>query len=242
MDTDITCSRTEKMMRRVKEEHTRQKALSASLQGELDSFRSNSEASSRTRVVNGRNTPLSDDSHDNTLRVQLGEATRQLQRATAENTELHKAVAALQAEVEQIRDQLNAARRESDLRIQQIEELEGEMDRLEAALQAARHQSQASFAEQLHSENDDLRRQNGLLQQRIDLLLDVDQPGRNPNRLSGRPDSRSSSIKDHAIDALSSELDDWLATSSSSRRPLSEYEPEIPQRSLARGPLRVHGA
>jgi len=128
---------------------------------------------------------------------------------------------------------------ESDLRIQQIEDLETEMDRLDAALQAARHQSQVSFAEQLYQENAELKRENDLLQQRIGLLLDVDQPGRNPNRLSGRPDSRSSSIKDHAFDALSSELDDWLATSSTSRRPLSEYEPEIPQRSAARGPVRA---
>lgn len=229
------------MMRRVKDEHSRQKALNASLQGELDGYRSGSEASSRTRIVNGRITPLSDDGHDNTIRSQLSEATRQLSRVTAENTELQKKVAALQSEVDLYREQLSAARRESDLRVQQIEDLEAEMDRLEAALQTAQHQSQASFTEQLHQENDELRRQNGLLQQRIDLLLDVDQPGRNPNRLSGRPDSRSSSIKDHAIDALSSELDDWLATSTSSRRPLSEYEPEIPQRSAARGPIRVHG-
>ena len=78
-----------------------------------------------------------------------------------------------------------------------------------------------------------------LLQQRIGLLLDVDQPGRSPNRLSGRPDSCSSSIKAHAFDALSSELDDWLATSSTSRPQLNEYEPEIPQRSLARGPVHA---
>jgi DNA repair exonuclease SbcCD ATPase subunit len=232
-------SRTEKMMRRVKDEHTRQKQLSSSLQSELDALRNGSETSSRTRVVNGRITPLSDDSHENSMRTQLTEASRQLQRATAENTELHKKVAALQTEVEQLRESLAAARNESDLRVQQIEDLETEMDRLDAALQAARHQSQASFAEQLYQENAELKRENDLLQQRIGLLLDVDQPGRNPNRLSGRPDSHSSSIKDHAFDALSSELDDWLATSSSSRRPLSEYEPEVPP---ARGPVRVIGS
>lgn len=235
-------SRTEKMMRRVKDEHTRQKQLNSSLQSELDALRNGSETSSRTRVVNGRITPLSDDSHENSLRAQLTETLRQLQRATAENTELHKKVAPLQMEVEQLRESLAAARKESELRVQQIEELETEMDRLDAALQAARHQSQASFAEQMFQENAELKRENDLLQQRIGILLDVDQPGRNPNRLSGRPDSRSSSIKDHAFDALSSELDDWLATSSSSRRPLSEYEQELPQRSAARGPVRVNGS
>ena len=103
-------SRTEKMMRRVKDEHTRQKQLNNTLQSELDALRSGSETSSRTRVVNGRITPLSDDSDENSLRVQLTEATRQLQRATVETTDLHNKVAALKTEV---RDFLAATRRES---------------------------------------------------------------------------------------------------------------------------------
>ena len=41
-------------MRRVKDEHTRQKQLNSALQGELDALRNGSETSSRTRVVNGR--------------------------------------------------------------------------------------------------------------------------------------------------------------------------------------------
>ena len=111
------------------------------------------------------------------------------------------------------------------------------MDRLDAALQATQHQSQISFAEQLYQENAELKHKNDLLQQCIGLLLDVDQPGWNPNHLSGHPDSRSSSIKVHAFDALSSELDDWLAMSSTSHCLLSKYEPKILQQLLARGPV-----
>jgi uncharacterized protein YlxW (UPF0749 family) len=126
-------SRTEKMMRRVKDKRTRQKQQNSTLRSELDALRRGSETSSRTRVVNGWITPLSDGSHENSTRTQLAEATRQLQRATAENTNLHKKVAALQTEVEQLRESLAAARMESDLHIQQIEDLETEMDRLDAA-------------------------------------------------------------------------------------------------------------
>lgn len=225
-------------MRRVKEENQKQKAINTALTSELDGIRSGSEASSRTRVVNGRITPLSDDSHDSTLRQQVQDLTRQMSRATIENGELRQKVAGLEKEVESLRGALSAARRDADLHLQQIEDLETEMDRLESALQTAQQQAES---DQLQHDNTALRRENDLLQQRVALLLD-DAPSRNPNRLSARPDSRASSFKDHDIDAQLSELDDWLATSSTGRRPLSEYEPEIPQRSAARGPLRVHGS
>jgi len=48
------------------------------------------------------------------------------------------------------------------------------LKQIDADLQATRHQSQVSFAEQLYQENAELKRENDLLQQRIDLLLDVD--------------------------------------------------------------------
>ena len=144
----------------------------------------------------------------------------------------------MQTELEQLRESLAAARKESDLRVQQIEDLETEMDR-----RFRPHGVNTSvFRRAVVSRNSKLKRENDLLQQRIGLLLDVDRPGRNPNRLSSRPDSRSSSIKDHALDALSSELGDWLATSSTSRCPLSGFESEISQRSPARGPVRAIGS
>jgi chromosome segregation ATPase len=205
------------MMRIVKDEHNRQKSLNASLQNELDALRNGSEASSRTRIVNGRMTPMSDDSHETSTRSQLLEMQRQLHSATSESADLQKKAKSLQSEVDELHEALNGARKE-------VDQLEREMDRLEIALQAA-HKTP------IHEENAELKRENELLQQRIGLLLEMDQPGnlRSNHRLSGHPDSRASSIKDQAFDALSSELDDWLATSSSSR-PLSGY---VPQRSAS---------
>lgn len=223
-------------MRRVKEEHTRQKALNASLQAELDAIRPSSETSSRTRVVNGRITPLSDEGHENTLRGQLADAHRQIQRAAAENADLHRKISALQTEAEQLRDGLSAARRDADERHHQVEDLETEVDRLETSLQLSRQGKGESLAEQLNNENVALKRENDLLQQRIGLLLGLDQPGiarAGERPSSGRPISHSSSENAMAFDALSHELDDWLATSSSAHRPLSGYESDAhPQHSL----------
>lgn len=222
-------SKTDKLMRRIKEEHVVQKKNNAALQAELDGFRSGSESSSRTRIVNGRMTPLSDDSHshDSPSRAEHQEVQRRLQRATTESAELQKRVASMENEMAAMRQALNDARREVDLRVGQIEDLEADVDRLDAALEAARSDASASLSDKLQEENVELKRENDLLQQRIGLLLDMDQPpnSRGNHRLSGRPDSRASSIKDHQFDALSSELDDWLAASGSSRRPISTYDP-----------------
>jgi chromosome segregation ATPase len=223
------------MMRRVKEEHSRQKALNATLQAELDAIRPSSETSSRTRVVNGRITPMSDESHESTLRVQLADAHRQIQRTSAENTDLHKKINALQTEAEQVRVHLSAARHEADERLHQVEDLEAEVDRLETSLRLSRHGKSESLAEQLNNDNAALKRENEVLQQRIGLLLDVDhQPGipRTGDRpSSSRPISHTGSEN---FDALSHELGDWLATSSSVHRPLSEYESDAhPQQSLS---------
>ncbi len=223
------------MCRKLREEQTRQKALNETLQAELDTLRPSSEASSRTRVVNGRITPLSDEGHENSLKSQLAEAHRRIQRATAENTELHKNLARLQSDMEHLRESAATASRDADLRAQQIEDLESEIDRLQAALDVAQQGRSETLAEQLHNANAALKRENELLQQRIGLLLDVDQPGISRGgeiQLSGGPGSHSTPENVDAFDALSNELDDWLASSSNSRR-LSHYEPTSHQHSLS---------
>lgn len=222
-------SRTEQMLRRIKEEHTKQKTLNQTLQAELDGSRSGSELGSRTRLVNGRMTPLSDDGHHDALRSQLVEAQRNAQRATAETQELHRQVRALKSDLDQFREKLALSQRDSESQMQHIEELEGELERLHSALTIARSGKGESLVEQLTNENIALKRDNDLLQQRIGLLLDVDQPGniRSGDRpMSGRPGSHSSSENAIAYDTLSNELDDWLANSSTSHRPLSEYDSE----------------
>ena len=223
-------SRTEKMMRRVKEEHTRQKTINATLQSELEASRPGSEMSSRTRLVNGRLTPMSDDGHSDALRVQLADAHRQAQRGAAEKDELQKRMTSLQTDVDRLRESLIHSKRDADMRLQQIEDLETEIERLEASLHVARQGKGESLTEELTNENGILKRENELLQQRIGLLLDVDHPGGGARPISGRPASHSSSENAVAFDALSTELDDWLATSSS--RPMSDYDSE-PHRILA---------
>ena len=164
-------------MRSLKDEHAQQKQQNSALQSELDALRNSTEASLRTSVVDGRITPLSDDSDEHTTHTQSpADAARQLRRATAENSELHEKVTALQTEVEELRESLAASQRESNVRVQQVEDLETEMDRLEAALEAARDQSQMSpldvFAEQFDFDQGDAgqKRENHLLQQRIDAM------------------------------------------------------------------------
>jgi len=228
-------NKTEKMCRKLREEQTRQKALNESLQAELDSLRPASEASSRTRVVNGRITPLSDEGHENSLKNQLAEAHRRVQRVTVENADLQKNVARLQSDIDQLRESASTARRDADLKAQQIEDLESEVDRLQAALDVAQQGRSETLEEQLHNANAALKRENELLQQRIGLLLDVDQPGISRGgeiQLSGGAGSHSTPDNVDAFDAFSNELDDWLASSSNSRR-LSHYEPTSHQHSFS---------
>ncbi|KAI6047790.1 hypothetical protein EDC04DRAFT_22546 [Pisolithus marmoratus] len=207
---------TEKMLRRIKDELTKQKAANSTLQAELDIARGrlSTEPGSRPRV-NGRTTP-SDDNHD--LRSQLVEAQQHSQRLSMENRELRQRIEVLEKDLVAMRESLIISQRESDDRYSRVEELEHEIERLNATLAIYRKGSDEKAVEQLAKENTNLKRENEQLSHKIHLLLEVDQPPFN------RPSSMSSSEN---FEHLSNELDDWqrqLASSMSTRRPLSGME------------------
>lgn len=218
------------MMRRMKDELNKQKLLNQTLQAEADSRNgSSNEGSSRSRVVNGRNTPLSDDGHDN-VRIQLADAQRQNQRLASENRDLRRRVDSMEQDLENLRSNLVASQREADERLSQIEELEQDIQKLESSLSAIRGGQNESNLERLATENTLLKRENEQLSQKIDLLLADDQSAFGRDRpLSGVSERRASSSSlenDLAFEHLSNELDDWQRQLRSGR-PLSD-EHSIP--------------
>ncbi|KAJ7107616.1 hypothetical protein C8R43DRAFT_1044594 [Mycena crocata] len=229
---------TEKMMRRMRDELTKQKNTNVSLQTDLDAARGVKTPQDR-KLVNGRSTPSSDDGNDTLLRGQLVDAQRQVQRLNNENKELRLRLDNLEKDLEMLRDNLLASQRESDDRLIQVEELQHEVERLQSSLVIARGGQEETLLEKLSNENTALRRENEQLSHKIGLLLEVDQPSFGQGRpISGvsRRVSNSSSENALAFEHLSSELDDWqrtLASSMSNRRPLSDFDSE-PER--ARSP------
>lgn len=223
---------TEKMMRRMKDELTKQKDNNTTLQAELEVARN-----TRSRT-NGRTTPSDDDG----TRNQLLEAQRQVQRLHRENRDLNARLESFESDLEALRDKLVASQRESDDRLTQVEELQHEVDRLHASLEVARGGSEETLLERLSNENTTLRRENEQLSHKIGLLLEVDQPTFSRRPISGVSAQRlSSSSSENALafEHLSSELDDWqrqLASSMTNRRPLSEYESEAPTAERTRSP------
>ncbi|KAJ6574924.1 hypothetical protein B0H19DRAFT_933668 [Mycena capillaripes] len=230
---------TEKMMRRMRDELTKQKNTNVSLQADLDAARGVKTPQDR-KLLNGRSTPSSDDGNDAVLRGQLVDAQRQVQRLNNENKELRLRLDNLEKDLEMLRDNLLASQRESDDRLIQVEDLQHEVERLQSSLVIARGGHEETLLEKLSNENTTLRRENEQLSHKIGLLLEVDQPsfgqGRPLSGVSARRVSNSSSENALAFEHLSSELDSWqrqLASSMSDRRPLSDFDSE-PER--ARSP------
>lgn len=220
---------TENMLKRMKDELAKQKTINTNLQNELDSSRgvNGSEAGSRTRNANGRNTPMSD---EDGYRAQLSEAQRNTQRLAMENQDLHRRLDNLSMKIEELSDKLVDSQRIADDRLQHAEDLQGEVDRLESALRLTQAGDDDTFVQHLTSENSALKAENRMLSDKINLLLeDVDQTGyggrsQRESTLSARRDSRASS---NNFESLQNELEDWhrrFVPSSNSNRPISDYD------------------
>jgi len=224
---------TEKMMRRMRDELTKQKTANVTLQTDLDAARGVRTPQDR-KMLNGRSTPSSDDGSDAVLRGQFVEAQRHIQRLNTENKDLRLRLDNLEKDLETLTNNLLASQRESDDRLIQVEDLQHDVERLQSSLVIARGGHEETLLEKLSSENATLRRENEQLSHKIGLLLEVDQPtfgrGRPMSGVSARRVSNSSSENALAFEHLSSELDDWqrqLASSMSNRRPLSDFDSEV---------------
>lgn len=208
------------MMRKMREELTKQKTLNTQLTSDLEVARSGRPM----RSVNGRATPSEEE-----LSRQLQEAQRQAQRLHSENKDLRARVEALEKDVELFRDKLVASQNESDDRLTQVEELQHEVERLNDSLVITRGGHDETLSEKLNTDNANLRRENEQLSRKIQILLDVDRPDFRPiSGISGQRTSTSSSENALAFEHLSSELDDWerhlAASSMTHRRRLSEFD------------------
>ncbi|KAF8898933.1 hypothetical protein BD779DRAFT_1464981 [Infundibulicybe gibba] len=233
---------TEKLMRKLRDEVTKQKSVNAALEDELKAIRGGkSPSDARLRNINGRGTP-SEDGHE-TLRSQLVDAQRQTQRLHNDNKELRARLDSLEKELDQLRDALVASERQSDDRLSQVEELQHSIERLESSLVIARGGHDETLLEKLSGENTELRRENDQLSHKIGLLLEFDQPSFGQGRpLSGGSARRASDTSfDNvlAFETLSSELNDWqrqLASSMSTRRPMSDFDSELTSSERTRSP------
>jgi chromosome segregation ATPase len=210
------------MLRRMKDELAKQKTVNQALQTEVETLRGSSSDSGRTRAINGRSTPLSDEGAE-TLRVQLQEAQRQNQRIVADNQDWRRRLESVEQDLEVMRGSLRTAQQEAQERGNEIEKLESELEQMEQALTVAQRGGQdSSFIDQLRAENATLHRQNDELSKKIELLLEVDQVDYRGGRISGVSDrriSRSSSDNARAFESFSNELDDWQRTIATSAQP-----------------------
>lgn len=96
------------MMRKMRDELSKQKIVNTQLQTDLDAARGGRGGDSRSRSVNGRNTPSAD---EEALRGQFVESQRLAQRLHAENKELRLRIDNLGKDLEVLRDNLVASQR-----------------------------------------------------------------------------------------------------------------------------------
>lgn len=155
------------MLRRMKEELTKQKDLNASLRSELDSSRGANSTQTTSRSI-----PPKGDDED--LGNRLIESQRQNQRLTMDNQDLHRRLDSLHVEVEELKDDLASARRSSDAQTQQVEDLQAEIDRLDSALREALRSDGGDSLIQILAENAALQAENRILTEKINLLLETD--------------------------------------------------------------------
>lgn len=226
------------MMRRMRDELTKQKNTNTTLQADLDAGRVGA------RRINGTSTPSPDNGE---IRGQLIDAQRQTQRLSTENSELRSRLDSMDSELQDVRERLFASERISDDRMTQVEELQHNIERLKGSLRIAKGGSdEESQSEKLSNENSLLRRENEDLSRKIDLLISDEQINRSYSRrpmsgVSGRPLSASSSENALAFENLTTELDDWerqLAGSMNNRRPMSEFDSEPSLADRTRSPPR----
>ncbi|KAJ9476446.1 Kelch repeat-containing protein 1 [Pseudozyma hubeiensis] len=213
---------TEKMLRRMKDELTKYKTENASLQNEVATLRSHGGAARSSTDDGARSEEAARDIE--ALRSHLADVTQQSEEIAAENRELERRVAQLVAEQQQHRGSLDKTRDASDSghSSRKVSELEAEVARLQANLAESRNQlsqgheasasgDSAALSRSLtaaHTSNEQLKRDNATLQQRLHELDDKFQ------LLLGRIESTHEDGGERARDSMAygsiaSELDKW---------------------------------
>lgn len=155
---------TEKKMRRMEDELTKQKQSNADLRSELNAARSGSQA----HGTNGTSAPLS----DKFIHGQLADTQPegQGQGLDNENGDLHFKLDSVEKELTALRAHLLVSQRESDDRLLRVHELERDVQRLEASLTVVQGRHDETLMT-LSNENSDLRRENEELSHKICFLL-----------------------------------------------------------------------
>lgn len=157
------------MLRRMKEDVNKHKTANVNLQNELDAIRgtNGSEAGSRTRDANGRNTPGLDEATPDSLRIKLADTQRQLtslSRVSLENQTLLASMESLMAEHEELKE---AYSQDLDAANETVGSLEKEVERLKVLSAGVQD------LKRLQLDIADLKSENEQLQQKVRILLDA---------------------------------------------------------------------